>query len=205
MVRAEYNQFDASLRKFAATLRKRRHHERRRRRKQDGYSAPFAERTWHRVVLSEQLRRLVKEHAVSDAPIGTTPTSTFAATYNQNLAPTETPLAEKLLDDIRLDGKQRALILRFGGAMMGDLQKQQEEPPTPTTSKAEQPDDDGGNAEWQHRLARPTRRQRRQRHRRVEKELLERVPASLHGKNSAVVERHWQLQGLECVLHAPQE
>jgi len=52
---------DGALRTYARSLRKRRGHDAgRRRRRPDGFSAPFAEKTWHRVVLAEHLRLLLE-------------------------------------------------------------------------------------------------------------------------------------------------
>ena len=91
-----YERCDKSVRAFAATQRKKRWHESKRRRVRapDGFVAPFAERTWHRVVLAEKMRRLLVTHTSSDEDASLI-----------KLPPSSSPLpgAETLLDDCRLD------------------------------------------------------------------------------------------------------
>ena len=170
---------DASVRKFAASQRKKRRHEGKRRAaryaRSGGFSNAFAEKTWHRVVLAEKLRRLLAEDTVeagNDAPksskaitiralAGAFEPSTAAGTTETTEV--EPPAASGLLNDCRLDGKQRALILRFGGALSNGLLR----PKAPETAVADGSDADptrGGGYSGSYRLP-PTRRQRRERRR----------------------------------------
>ena len=202
-IATSYDRGAASLRLFAASLRKHRRHERRRRRKPDGYAAPFAERTWHRVVLAERFRRLLMEHRGKHddkAPIARALEPSFQSAQPQ----LEQPAASGLLDDVRLDGKQRALILRFGGALSEGLLA-----PKRAASNADAAmDGDAPRAPPPFRSPR-TRRQRRSQRREAEKALLsggKPQQLSLRGDfqsrrrthaELATLERSTQLDGLE--------
>ena len=227
---------ETSVRRFAQTQRKLRRHERRRRRRPDGYSAPYAERTWHRVVMSEKLRRLLAPDssaiAASDSAADKPdPVAAFAKTFNSRdcfsprsssrsssrsarsgrVEPSggERPLsAEGLLSDVRLDGKQRAVILRLGAALSkGSLTKPKAqggaESPGGATAGQE-----GGGALRPRSL--PTKRQRRRKLRASADELL--VRAGTAGSEASrstgreardrrlqleVLERQQALEGLE--------
>ena len=174
-----YERCDKSVRAFAATQRKKRWHESKRRRVRapDGFVAPFAERTWHRVVLAEKMRRLLVTHTSSDEDASLI-----------KLPPSSSPLpgAETLLDDCRLDGKQRQLILKFGGALSNGLCR----PPAPKPVNEEAEERSG------YRFP-ATRRQRRKNRRDAAKRI---APAAANARTHAElssVEREAQLDGLE--------
>ena len=174
-----YERCDKSVRAFAATQRKKRWHESKRRRVRapDGFVAPFAERTWHRVVLAEKMRRLLVTHTSSDEDASLI-----------ELPPSSSPLpgAETLLDDCRLDGKQRQLILKFGGALSNGLCR----PPAPKPVNEEAEERSG------YRFP-ATRRQRRKNRRDAAKRI---APAAANARTHAElssVEREAQLDGLE--------
>ena len=167
------------------------------RRRPDGFSAPFAEKTWHRVLLAEKLRRLLQRHAAAphaagertaqaEAGRGDDTTRLFVQEFNGGLISraasggggggtgvSEAPAAAGLLHDIRLDGRQRALIVRLGQALCeGEVQPVEaaslpvangEGPPPPAEAgvavAAATDDATAGTADAT--AYRPTRRERR--------------------------------------------
>lgn len=138
---------DQQVRRFAASLRRRRPHERKRREKADGYGGRFGERSWHRVLLAERFRRQllvaaqteVLRPATSESAPPPMPSAAFAhrlrsprsLVVHRSLRGTGSagsrapatgseaahPEVALLLADVRLDGKQRALILRYASAL----------------------------------------------------------------------------------------
>ena len=68
MLACEYEYQDAAVREFAASSKRLRRPERRRNRNRfDDSAVPFAERTWHRVLLAEAFRRRLELHNVAEA------------------------------------------------------------------------------------------------------------------------------------------
>ena len=184
------------LKAFALTQRKLRAHERRRRRRPDGFAAPSAERTWVRVAMSERLRRLVVQQPEESEPNGKAPPPQVAAIAAQ-LASSSVKLsgAEGLLSDVRLDGKQRAILLRYGQALSRGIGGDYD-------SKAQQQQEQSGPLKP--RML-PTKRQRRRKQRAVAEELLRAGDAGGAGLASSterrqsllVLERRQQIEGLE--------
>ena len=127
IARDEYARSDASVRAFASSLRTLRRHERRRRRQPTSpfsasFVAPYSERTWQRVLMAEKLRRrLVKESRREDgserALLVGAALRDAAERRARRGAPAPAQGSEALLSDCRLDAKQRALLLRYGGAL----------------------------------------------------------------------------------------
>lgn len=103
---SSYRAHDAALREHAAAARRGRRHERKRARVHEGQWQPIAEKTWHRVLLAESLRRMVD---ADGSP------SCEGATAE---------VATRLVDDVRLDKKQRAKMLRFGASLLTPAQAQ---------------------------------------------------------------------------------
>ena len=129
MLACEYEYQDAAVREFAASSKRLRRPERRRNRNRfDDSAVPFAERTWHRVLLAEAFRRRLELHNVAEAePYDELPSDArrrrnqlssrrmldFVHGFNTRHAPCE-PNVAQLLQDVRLDGKQRAQLVRYG-------------------------------------------------------------------------------------------
>lgn len=202
-IAAGFVRSEQKLRKFALTQRKLRAHERRRRRRPDGYAAPSAERTWVRVAMAERLRRLIMEQPEEPTVLGKAPPPHVAALVAQlasaarEEAGDASPLsAEGLLSDVRLDGKQRAILLRYGEAL----------------SKGD--DDDAAKAEHEEPSgplkprALPTKRQRRRKQRAAADELMRtegvvnaRLLAAAAGSERRhallALERRHQIEGLD--------
>ena len=150
----EYALSDASVRQFASSLRPVRPHERRRQRERassraSSSGAPYAERTWQRVLMAEKLRRSLAKSSELDGSIPATGrTGERAPSMQTALVEKALDLAaqrrlrrgtpaeideidgpEAMLSDCRLDAKQRALLLRYG-AMLSDgslLQQRQQQ------------------------------------------------------------------------------
>lgn len=269
-IASAFERSETSVRRFALTLRKRRMHERRRRRRPDGFSAPYAERTWHRVMMSEKLRRLLEKHArrpVNDASglalatsnsrsgtqdagdvplkpkaaavnalalrLSTAPEvstrgrrrasqgtrSRYASLHedhleNDGMAAGSTANAELLLGDVRLDGRQRAILLKYGGTLAKKGRAPPAEGPRPSTGAqvcADSPSSPAvGNESGEQETASgalqprslPTRRQRRRQQRADAAVLLKQhgVPAELgrdRRRQVELLERREQLLGLD--------
>jgi len=137
---AEFQRANADVKRFAASQRNRRRHERKRRRRPDGFSAPFAEKTWHRVLLADKWRRLLEDEVGGLSKTGGVSelggsalsasedefdffmqkyneqgaSSTHAATQETHEVQTA---ADTLLADVRLDHRQRQALLRFGDSL----------------------------------------------------------------------------------------
>ena len=178
----EYAQSDASVRQFASSLRPVRPHERRRQRERASSSgAPYAERTWQRVLMAEKLRRSLAKSSelVSSIPAtghaGEPPPSTQTALVEKALdlaaqrrlrrgAPAEIAEIdgpEALLSDCRLDAKQRALLLRYG-AMLSDGSLLQQRQQQQRRQQQRQQQGQGEPATPVMVRRRPTHRERRQ-------------------------------------------
>jgi hypothetical protein len=124
-----FGQRDVALREYATSLCKRRPHEAgRRKRRPDGFSPPFAEKTWHRVVMAEHLRLLLlrpvgsevnePEVGADTAPWGEgarDPSLCYCAEFGARAA--AAAVERTLLDDVRLDRKQSSLLLRYGAQL----------------------------------------------------------------------------------------
>ena len=215
-LRDEYAYSEEALQRFARSQRKHRRHERlrRRSRRPDGFSAPSAERTWVRVAMAEKLRRLItKQQATScvDASDATpepahvvTLTLTkalAAANHAEGAAPARPPPAERLLDDVRLDGKQRTILLRYGEALA--LAERAQEGDDDATEVPEEQDPAEETGSLTPRFL-PTKRQRRRQHRAVADSLLRAAGAdgaSTMGSDRrlqlAALQRQQQMAGLE--------
>ena len=117
-----YQRGESAMRKFTATQHKRRRHEHKRRRvvSSAGFAAPFAEKSWHRIVMAEKLRRLLVENVVEVEGGRSAAAAALGDSFESPIANAD---AARLLQDVRLDAKQRALILRFGGALSDGLLK----------------------------------------------------------------------------------
>lgn len=126
-----FGQRDGALREYTASLRKRRPHDAgRHRRRPGGFSVPFAEKTWHRVVLAEHLRLLLlrpvgsadDQPATGAEPASRDPLLCYCAEFGARVAAAGGQ--RTLLDDVRLDRKQSSLLLRYGAqlAAMADGQ-----------------------------------------------------------------------------------
>ena len=233
-----YERGETSVRRFALTLRKRRMHERRRRRRPDGFSAPYAERTWHRVIMSEKLRRLLVGHAAAAASqSGGNGGISGAAAAAQERAAAVTALArrlntageeaaverrvrssrsrgddgeasatasaELLLRDVRLDGRQCAILLKYGGALSKARaarggQQGDDDDAAPEGEKEEE--EDSGRLRPR---SLPTKRERRRQQRAAAAVLLQQhdvAPEPLgrdRRQQIEVLERRQQLEGLE--------
>ena len=124
---AEFERGEAALRAFTASMRPKRRHERLRKklRRLDGYNAPNAEKTWHRVLLTEKLRRLLLVSGQGGE--GATAEVEAAAASDDEVADDDGDRLDGvrlILNDVRLDAKQRNLILRYGAALSeGRLQR----------------------------------------------------------------------------------
>lgn len=164
-IAAGFVRSEQKLRKFALTQRKLRAHERRRRRRPDGYAAPSAERTWVRVAMAERLRRLIVEQPEEPTVLGKAPppqvtalVAQLASAAGEEAFDASLLSAEALLSDVRLDGKQRAILLRYGEALSkgdDDDAALHEEPSGPLKPRAL-----------------PTKRQRRRKQRAAADELM---------------------------------
>ena len=112
---------DGDLRRWVLSRRKLRRHERLRS-PQDGLGASFAEKTWHRVVLAEKLRRLLHCHATAvEPPSACIRAVAEALNQPRKGAARSASVRETLLNDVRLDRRQRAMLLRLGAALLEGL------------------------------------------------------------------------------------
>jgi hypothetical protein len=177
----EYALSDASVRQFASSLRPVRPHERRRQRERASSSgAPYAERTWQRVLMAEKLRRSLAKSSELDGSIPAT------GRAGEGAPSTQTALVEKALDlaaqrrlrrgapaeideidgpeamlsDCRLDAKQRALLLRYG-AMLSDGSLLQQRQQQQRRQQQRQQQGEGEHATPVIVRRRPTHRERR--------------------------------------------
>lgn len=126
---AAYGRSEGELRERAAVLQpprlrlKARRQRQRRGRAPGGISAlgqSFKEKTWHRVVLAERLRRLLAAGGQQGQGGGEGAGQAWLARYvgGYNAARSEGAVAPRpLLDDRRLDGEGRAHLLRFAKAL----------------------------------------------------------------------------------------